>query len=77
MSEQKPVAINSSADIRNFLLTQMVAVSEGKQETTAAKAISNYAQQIYNTINLEMKMAALKQKAGGDIILVPVSFDGK
>ncbi len=71
----KPVVINSSADIRNFLLTQMVAVSEGKQETTAAKAISNYAQQVYNTINLEMKMAQMKHKTGGDVQLVPVSFN--
>lgn len=69
--------MESSADIRNFLLDQMVAVSEGKQEIPAAKAISNYAQQVYNTLNLEIRMALIKDKTSKDLELSPVVFKEK
>lgn len=68
---RKPPA--STADLRGFLLEQMIRVSEGLQEPLEAKAICNYAQQVYNTVNLEVRYAQAKSKIGGASIS-PVSF---
>lgn len=64
----------STAELRMFLLEQMVAISEGQQDPAQAKAICNYAQQIYNTVALEVKYSAAKLKAGENgIESVPLS----
>ena len=67
--------IKSSADIRKFLLEQMSKVASGEQDILQAKAVCNYAQAIYNTINLEVKIAIATAKNGADITLKPVVFD--
>ncbi len=53
----KKVVINSTGTMRSFLLDQMVNVANGEQEACDAKAICNYAQQVYNTINMELRFA--------------------
>jgi len=53
--------IATTADIRNFLIENMVKTAEGKIEVGQAKAMCNFAQQIYNTIKIEMHYASLKQ----------------
>ena len=57
--------INDTSALRSFLLDQMTAVAEGKLDVGQAKSISNFAQQVYNTVKLEMQFASLKSK--GDI----------
>ena len=52
----------TTADIRQFLIEQMVKTAEGKIEVGQAKAMCNFAQQIYNTVKLEMQYAAMRQK---------------
>ena len=54
------IAIDDTKQMRQFLISKMVAVSEGKIEIGQAKAVSNLAQQIYNTVKLEMQFASLK-----------------
>ena len=54
--------IKSTQDLRAFLLNQIDKVSSGAQAVSQAKAICNYSQQIYNTINIELKCAAAEAK---------------
>lgn len=54
--------MKSTKELRDFLIAQMQSVAEGTQEPTEAKAICNYAQQIYNTLNMEMRAAAFRAK---------------
>jgi len=52
----------------------MVDVAEGEMTTEVAKGICNLSQQVYNTLNIELKMAVAKDKIGNETI-TPVSFD--
>lgn len=71
----------TTADIRNFLIDNMIKTAEGKIEVGQAKSICNFAQQIYNTVKLEMQYASLKQadKIGKieAVTLAPESNVGK
>lgn len=67
-------APKNTADLRRFLLEQMVKVASGEQDDKQAKAVCNYAQQVYNTVNLEMKFATAKRKAG-DAPITAVEFN--
>jgi metal-dependent amidase/aminoacylase/carboxypeptidase family protein len=67
-------AINSTKDMRSFLIQQMQAVADGTQEAASAKAICNYAQQIYNTMNMEMRFAIARNRLG-DQKVEPVKFN--
>lgn len=66
--------INDSRELRLFLVEQMEGVASGKVNTERAKSICNISQQIYNSLNLEVKMAIArgKLKEGEDV--KPVSF---
>lgn len=66
--------VKDSQELRRFLLDRMVSVSEGELEVAQAKAICNLAQQVYNTLNIEVKTAQAKAKMGEGKI-EPVSFD--
>ena len=66
----------STGELRSYLLAQMVEVAEGFQESGTAKAICNYAQQVYNTMNMELKHALAKDKIGAATIR-SVAFDGE
>lgn len=57
--------LESTKDLRAFLLDRMQEVASGQLGNNEAKAICNLSQQIYNTINMEVKMAAVKAKTGG------------
>ena len=66
--------MKTSKDLRHFLVDQMEKMASGEVEAANAKGICNYAQQIYNTLNLEIKMALAKQKLV-DQQVSPVDFD--
>jgi hypothetical protein len=66
------IVIKTSQDLKRFLLAEMVETADGKREPQAAKAICNYAQQLYNITNLELKYANAKSKLGEQI--KPVDF---
>ena len=57
--------MNNTRELRAFLVEQMQGVASGKVNSEKAKSISNLSQQIYNTINLEVKMALSKAKLNG------------
>ena len=52
--------MNNTRELRAFLVEQMQGVASGKVNSEKAKSISNLSQQIYNTINIEVKMALSK-----------------
>ncbi len=64
------MAIETSGDMRSFLISQMENVSEGKIEVNQAKAICNFAQQIYNTIQIEIKFSTIKHKTGESLEVI-------
>ena len=68
--------ISNSSELRKFLLQQMVDVAHGKMEVGNAKAVCNLAQQVYNTVKLEMNFASLKTKDGMQKI-EPVEWSSK
>jgi hypothetical protein len=57
--------MNNTRELRAFLVEQMQGVATGKVNSEKAKSISNLSQQIYNTINIEVKMALSKAKLNG------------
>jgi hypothetical protein len=67
--------ITDTRKLRAFLVDQMTEVAEGNTEVAVAKGICNLAQQVYNTINIELKTAVVQEKIGGKT-LKPVKFDG-
>ena len=69
------VKLKSTADLRAFLLDEMIETANGRREASTAKAVCNYAQQVYNTINLEMRHAHARHKYGIQN-LSPVTLDG-
>ncbi len=66
--------IKSTRDMRGFLLEQMQGVAEGTTDLGTAKGVANIAQQVYNTINIELKVAQAKEKLKG-LTIDSVNFD--
>ena len=66
--------IRDTKGLRAFLVEQMNAAATGQVDVQRAKAITNYAQQIYNTLNIELKSAVVRSKIG-DVEIQSVTFD--
>lgn len=62
------MTMTNTRELRAFLVEQMQGVAAGKVSSEKAKAISNLSQQIYNTINIEVKLAISKSKLNGQSI---------
>ena len=60
--------MRSTGGMRTFLIEQMDRVSTGDIELDRAKGVANLAQQVYNTINLEIKVAKARAELGEDAI---------
>jgi len=54
--------MKDTKELRAFLLEQMNGVATGKTNLEQAKAVSNLAQQIYNTITVEIRVATARAK---------------
>ena len=65
--------MNSTADLRKFLVNQMNGVAEGTINAEKAKGVTNIAQQIYNSLLIEVKIAKARADLDGAEIN-PVSF---
>jgi hypothetical protein len=65
--------MKNTRELREFLVGQMIKVANGEVDVEMAKGVSNLAQQIYNTINIEVKFATAMQKLDGTEIKA-VSF---
>lgn len=58
--------MKSTKDLRDFLVDQMHSAANGELDLARCKGVSNLAQQIYNTLNIEVKFAQAREK-GVDI----------
>lgn len=67
-------AITNTRELRAFLVDQIQNVAEGRTNSEKAKSICNLAQQVYNTINIEVKMALSKSRLNGEKVDA-VNFD--
>lgn len=63
----KPRVIHDTKDLRQFLLTTMIAAAKGELNAAQTGAICNVAQQIYNTLNIELKMSIATRQLGEQI----------
>ena len=74
---QKPRAAvpQNTREMRNFLIERMMDVAEGRVNSEKAKSICNISQQVYNTLNVEIKMAVAKSKLNGGEVGA-VEFNG-
>ena len=68
--------MRNTKELRGFLLDQMTGIVSGELEIDKAKGISNLAQQVYNTLNIEIKLASVKARLGDDVVVLPLEFDG-
>jgi hypothetical protein len=66
--DDKFAPMTNTRELRSFLVEQMQGVASGKVNSEKAKSIANLSQQIYNTLNLEVKMATAKAKLNGATI---------
>jgi hypothetical protein len=56
---------SNTAELRSFLRDKMLAAADGKLDAPTCRSIVNFAQQIYNTFNIELKMAAARNLNDG------------
>jgi hypothetical protein len=57
--------VKNTSELRAFLVEQMQGVATGEVSSEMAKAVAYLSQQIYNTINIEVKLAVSKAKLNG------------
>lgn len=60
-----PGAIANTRDLRAFLVEQMQNVVSGDLDPAIVKSVATLSQQIYNTINIELRVATAKSGMGG------------
>jgi len=53
--------MQDTKELRHFLVEQMQGVASGKVQPDRAKGVTNIAQQIYNSLLIEVKMAKAMQ----------------
>jgi uncharacterized OsmC-like protein len=70
MNAQTKIAptISDTRELRAFLVEQMHGVANGRVNSEKAKSIANLSQQIYNTLNIEVKLAISKAKLNGQTV---------
>ncbi len=57
--------MENTGDLRTFLTEQMEGAANGEDfDASRAKAVCNLAQQIYNTLNIEVRTAVATEKIG-------------
>ena len=65
--------LTNTRELRAFLVDQMQGVANGRVNSEKAKSICNLAQQVYNTLNVEVKIAIARTKLK-DGEIGPVNF---
>lgn len=68
------MTIHDTRSLRMFLVGKMNDVAEGTLDAAQTTGIANMAQQIYNTLNIELKTAVALSKLEGKEVK-PVKFD--
>jgi hypothetical protein len=67
--------MNNTRELRTFLLGQMQGVADGEVSTDTAKGVCNISQQVYNTMNIELKVATAKARYGDELAVSPLGFN--
>ena len=65
--------ITDTKTLREFLVQQMSLAANGRVDAERGKTVANFAQQVYNTLNIEVRMAIAMAKLG-DTKVEPVRF---
>lgn len=65
--------IDDTRSLRNFLTQKLNDAADGKIDQAVVTGIANLAQQIYNTLNIELRTAVALSKLDGKDI-TPVKF---
>ena len=65
--------IKDTQQLRDFLVEQMEGVANGTVTAERAKGVANLSQQIYNTLNIEIKQALISEKLKG-VVVKPIAF---
>lgn len=60
--------INSTSDLRDFLVQQLKGVASGEVSAPNARSISQLSQQIHRTMEMELKTARVQAKFGNDSV---------
>lgn len=71
---EKTKQFSSTKSLRQFLIQQMQGVADGTVNGDQTKHITNLAQQVYNTLNIEIKTAVALAKLGDGASIKPVEF---
>jgi hypothetical protein len=61
-SPQPKVEIKNTRDLRSYLVSQMEGVANGVVTPERSKAVANLAQQVYNTLAIEIRFAIAADK---------------
>lgn len=75
IQKARAAAPSNTREMRSFLVERMMDVAEGRVNAEKAKSICNISQQVYNTLNVEIKMAVAKAKLNGGEVGA-VEFNG-
>ena len=67
--------ISNTGEMHRYLLEQMGKVASGEVSTDTSKAMCNLAQQVYNTVAVEVRMMSAVAKLGEDAKVKPIEFD--
>ena len=66
--------MKNTRELRRFLVKQMEAAAEGDFDRDRSRAVGHMAQQIYNTMSIEVRWAIARAKIG-DRDIGPVKFN--
>lgn len=67
-------ALTNTRDLREFLVLQMVAVANDDIDADTANSIVRLSQQIYNSLNIEVRVALARKKLGDNAGVEAIDF---
>jgi hypothetical protein len=62
MVPRPKIEIKNTRDLRSYLVSQMEGVANGVVPPERSKAVANLAQQVYNTLAIEIRFAVTRDK---------------
>lgn len=62
MVPRPKIEIKNTRDLRAYLVSQMEGVANGVVPPERSKAVANLAQQVYNTLAIEIRFAVTRDK---------------
>lgn len=70
------IQIKNTRDLRAYLVSQMEGVANGQVPPERSKAVANLAQQVYNTLAIEIRFAVTQDKLkAGNVEVKTIEFN--